>query len=344
MMKNTQIICTIGPSSWDADTMEKLAREGMDIARLNFSHGTHKEKAEQIRNIQAISKKLNIDLKIIADLQGPKLRLGKIEGERLVKEGEVIKLSINPAVGEIPLQFDLSSYVKKDQQILLNDGLVEVVILDVQDKTIIAKVQNNGFISSNKGINVPSSNLSIPALTEKDLIDLGFVLKQEVDFVALSFVQSAKDVEQAHDLIKKYQSQAQIIAKLEKSQAMENLEEIIKASDAIMIARGDLGIETELPGVPLLQKKIIRMCRQHSKFVIVATHMLESMTENPRPTRAEVSDVANAVFDQADAVMLSAETATGKYPVESVRMMASIIQSVESDEEFLNTHTRFGNK
>lgn len=334
-IKNTKIVATIGPSSWDYESLQKLAKAGMDIARLNFSHGTHEEKIRQIENIRKISKELNKPLAIIADLAGPKLRLGDFETINL-KSGQVVQLSSNPVSGEIPLQFNLSPYLKKGQRILLNDGLVELKVLEIKGAAIVCKVQNDGEISSHKGVNVPDTHLPATSLTEKDLEDGQVALKNKVDFLALSFVQKAEDLKKGRELIKKYHPQAKIIVKLEKPQALKNLEEILKATDAVMVARGDLAIETEATSVPLLQKQIIRLARQYFKPVIVATQMLESMTENPRPTRAEVSDVANAIFDQADCVMLSAETASGKYPVEAVETMAEIILSVQSHEEYQN--------
>lgn len=334
-IKNTKIIATIGPSSWDKKTLENLAREGMDVARLNFSHGTYEEKEEQIQTIRNIAKRLNKPIAIIADLQGPKLRLGDFE-TRILKTGEIIQLSANPIKDEIPLQFNLSPFLKKGQRVLLNDGLVELKVLEIKGAVIVCKVQNEGMISSHKGINVPDSRLTSVSLTEKDMEDGEFALKHRVDFLALSFVQSADDLKKARELIKKYNPQTKIIVKLEKPKAMDNLEEILMATDAVMVARGDLAIETEAVSVPLLQKRIIRLARQYFKPVIVATQMLESMTENPRATRAEVSDVANAIFDQADCVMLSGETASGKYPVEAVKTMASIIHAVQSHEEYQN--------
>jgi len=334
-IKNTKIIATIGPSSWNFEILKELAKEGMDLARLNFSHGTHEEKGRQIENLRKVSKALNKPLGIIADLAGPKLRLGAFE-DTVLKKDQTIQLSVSPRLDEIPLQFDLSPYLKRNQRILLNDGLVELRVLEIKGKVIVAKVQNDGFISSNKGVNIPDSILPTVSLTEKDIEDGTFALKNKVDFLALSFVQSADDLKKARDLIKKYNPQTKIIVKLEKPKALDNLEEIIKSSDALMVARGDLAIETKAASVPLLQKKIIRVARQYFKPVIVATQMLESMTENPRPTRAEVSDVANAVFDQADAVMLSAESASGKYPVEAVKTMAGIIEAVEEHDEYQN--------
>lgn len=335
-IKNTKIVCTIGPSSWDFKVMEKLAKEGMDIARLNFSHGTPEEKLEQIKNIRTISQKLGKPLGIIADLPGPKLRLGTLKEELFLKMGQQVQLSVYPQTDEIPLQFDLSPYLKKGQRMLLNDGLVELKVIDIKGKVIVGEVQNSGVISSNKGVNIPDSKLTAAAFTEKDLSNAEFALENNVEFLALSFVETAEDLTKARELIKKHKSPTKIVVKLEKPKAVENLEEIIKATDAIMVARGDLAIETESFEVPLIQKKIIRLARQYFKPVIVATQMLESMTQNPRPTRAEVSDVANAVFDQADAVMLSAETASGRYPVETVKMMSSIIHSVESNDEYQN--------
>lgn len=316
--------------------MEQLALCGMDAARLNFSHGTHQEKQEQIKRIRKISEKLNKPLAIIADLQGPKIRLGEIEGEITLKKGQNVSFSLFPMEDEIAIQFDLSPYLKKGQRLLLNDGLVEVKVTTVTGRIIKGLVQNDGWISSHKGVNVPDTRLPNVALTEKDLQDLEFALQEKVDFIALSFVQSASDLKKARELIKKYSSKAKIIVKLEKPRAVEELESIIKSTDVIMVARGDLAVETKAATVPLIQKRIVRLARQYFKPVIVATQMLESMTENPRPTRAEVSDVANATFDSVDAVMLSAETASGKYPIETVKMMQEIITSVECHEEYRN--------
>lgn len=333
--RKTNIVCTIGPSSWAPEMLQKLAESGMDVARLNFSHGSHEEKAEQIENIRKISQKLKKPIAILADLQGPKLRVGQIDGKRDIKKGEKLRLVLIPnSFDEIPLQFDLSPFVKKGQRIFLNDGLVEVVVESVNGKTINAKATNDGWISSNKGVNVPDTEIRGAGFTDKDFKDAEFALKQGVDYLALSFVQTADDLKKARELIKQYRSKAKIIVKVEKKKAVENLEEIIKATDAVMVARGDLGIE--IPGfeVPIIQKKMIHLARQNHKPVIVATQMLESMVENPRPTRAEISDVANAVMDQADAVMLSAESASGKYPAEAVKVMNDVICHIEENLEY----------
>jgi pyruvate kinase len=335
VIKKTKIICTIGPSSWDYDTLKKLAEAGMNVARLNFSHGTHEEKSQQIKFIRQISSELNKPIMILADLQGPKLRLGKIEGKREIAKGETLNLTLNPtSEEEIPIQFDLSPYVKRDQRIYLNDGLVELTVVDVRNKVIVTRSQNSGVISSNKGVNVPDTYLKDASFTSKDFEDAEFALQEDVDYIALSFVQRPDDIDPARNLIKKYQSRTKIMVKIEKKEAVENLEEIILRSEAVMVARGDLAIEIPAAKVPIVQQRIIRIARQHHKPVIVATQMLESMIENPRPTRAEVSDVANAVLDQVDAVMLSAESANGKYPVEAVQTMKDVILSVEENPEY----------
>lgn len=335
VIKKTKIVCTIGPSSWDYETLKKLAEAGMNVARLNFSHGTHEEKSKQIRFIRQISNELNKPIMILADLQGPKLRLGSIEGKKQIKKGDVLNLTLNPtSEDEIPIQFDLSPFVKRDQRVYLNDGLVELKVVEVKNRVIAAKAQNDGVISSNKGVNIPDTYIKDASFTDKDFEDAEFALGEDVDYIALSFVQRPEDIDAARNLIQKHQSRTKIMVKIEKNEAVENLEEIIVRSDAVMVARGDLAIEIPASKVPIVQQKIIRYARQHHKPVVVATQMLESMIENPRPTRAEVSDVANAVLDQVDAVMLSAESANGKYPVESVRTMKDVILSVEENPDF----------
>lgn len=337
MQKKTKIVCSIGPASGSYEMLTKLIRSGMNVMRLNFSHGGHTEKTEQVKFIRKISKEQGIPIMVLADLQGPKIRLGIIDGIRKIAKGDVVILSVNPLLDdELPMQFDLSAHVKKGQRVFLNDALVELEVISVQKGLIRTKAKNSGWVSSNKGINVPDTYIKKAAFTEKDREDAIFALEQNVDYIALSFVQTANDIEELRTLIKSKKSRAKVMVKLEKPKAIENLEEIIRSTDAVMIARGDLGIEVDPFDVPIIQQRIIRMCRQFQKPVIVATQMLESMTENPRPTRAEVSDVANSVLDQVDAVMLSAETATGKYPVEAVEIMADTIKSVEKNLEFKN--------
>lgn len=332
--RKTKIVCTIGPSSWDETTMKKLAKAGMDVVRLNMSHGSHEEKLQQIKFARSISEELQKPMAVFADLQGPKLRLGIIDGIKRITTGETLEISITPEDQELPIQFDLSPYVKKGDRLFLNDGLIEVLITDVRGKTIVGRAQNSGVVSSNKGVNVPDTNLGAASFTSKDKADAVFALKHNVDYIALSFVQTVDDIKPVRALIKEHNPKVKIIVKIEKKEAIENIEEIVKEADAVMVARGDLAIETENAQVPIYQEKIINLCRQHRKPVIVATQMLESMTENPRPTRAEISDVANAVLDQVDAVMLSAESANGKYPVEAVSTMKNVIDSVESHPDY----------
>lgn len=332
--KKTKIVCTIGPASSTPATLKQMMQEGMDVVRLNFSHGTHQERHIQITDVRRIAKELNKPIAIFADLQGPKLRLGLIEGVKQIQKGDHIDLSVSPEHDEFPIQFDLSPFVKAGQRIFLNDGLVELKITEVTGKTIKSIALNNGVVSSNKGVNIPDTSTAGASFTAKDEADAIFALQAGVDYLALSFVQSVEDLKRPLELIKKYKPNTKIIVKIEKRAAIENLESILEKADVIMVARGDLAIETSNAEVPILQQQIIKLCRQNQKPVIIATQMLESMIENPRPTRAEVSDVANAVLDQVDCVMLSAESAQGRYPVEVVSTMRNIIASVEKYPDY----------
>lgn len=332
--KRTKIVATIGSASSSPSIIKALINAGMNIARLNFSHGTHQERHEQIQNIRKISQQLNKPVAIMADLQGPKLRLGSLSEPRKINRGELVLFSTQATKQEIPIQFDLPYYVKPGERLFIDDGLMEFKIVKINKKTVQAKAQNAGIISTNKGINIPDTLMKDTTFTPKDEQDLKFVLKEEVDFVALSFVQTARDLQPAKDMIKRCKSKIQIVAKIEKRLAVENLHEIMRLTDAVMVARGDLGIEMRAAQVPLVQQQIINLARQFQKPVIVATQMLESMINNPRPTRAETSDVAHAVLSQVDAVMLSAESASGKYPVEAVSVMSEIILSVEGQKEY----------
>lgn len=332
--KRTKIVATIGPASASEEMLRELIKAGVNIIRLNFSHGTHDERKVQINLIRKVSQELGKHTGIMADLQGPKLRLGSFDGIMEIRKGQTITISTEPENNEVPIQFDLTPFVLKGERIFINDGLVEFKILDILGKKIKIQALNNGVISSNKGVNIPDTELKSAGFTKKDIIDAEFIMTQDVDYIALSFVQSAKDLDQLKEMIKKASSKAKIIAKIEKKSAIDNLEEIIKEADGVMVARGDLGIETKASEVPLVQEKIINLARKFQKPVIVATQMLESMIFNPRPTRAETSDVANAVLSQVDAVMLSAETANGKYPLEAVSTMREIILSVENHPEY----------
>jgi pyruvate kinase len=342
MNRYVKIVCTLGPSSSDEQTIKKLIKAGMNVARLNFSHGTHDSHAQLIKIIRRLSNEMNWPIAILQDLQGPKLRVGDLPAEGIeLKPGKIVNLyaieSPAPKVisGEIYLPLDvpnLARAVKPGNRILLDDGHMELQVSAVEGDTVITKVVLGGLLTSHKGVNLPGADLQIPIPTEKDKIDLQFGLKQKVDFVAISFVHSADEIRTVRELIEMYQPGEKapgIIAKLERPEAIHNLHEIMHEADGVMVARGDLGVETSPSLVPIIQKEIIHMANRHAKVVITATQMLDSMIHSPRPTRAEASDVANAVFDGTDAVMLSGETASGSYPVESVRMMDSIVREAE---------------
>lgn len=335
--KKTKIVATIGPSSSSYSVLKEMIQNGLNVARLNFSHGSQEEKMGLIKSIRQISKELNKPIAILADLSGPKLRLGEIEGIKEIRKGDEVNLSIEPQDSfQLPMQFDLSPFVKPKQRIFLNDGLVALEVKKVSSKVILTVALNSGWVSSHKGVNVPDTRLEGATFTAKDQDDCEFALSQKVDYIGLSFIQTPEDLDPALALIKKHHSQAKIVVKVEKPEAITNLEKIIKKTDAVMVARGDLGIEIPAYDVPVIQQKIVRLSRQYQKPVIIATQMLESMMENPRPTRAEVSDVANAVLDQVDAVMLSGETASGKYPIEAVKIMKETILSVEDHPDYKN--------
>jgi len=315
--------------------MRDLMRLGMDVARLNFSHGTHAVHARNIGRLRRAAKKENRTLCILQDLQGPKIRTGKLKGHEpvLLKTGSELTITPHDVPGtatRISTTFrDLAREVTPGLRILLSDGLIELRVTKVHGEDVECEVVNGGLLGEHKGINLPGAALTIPALTDKDREDLQFGLKQGVDMVALSFVRSAADLTTVKELIREQGSDVPVIAKLEKPQALEQLEAIFEASDGVMIARGDLGVEMPPEKVPVIQKHVIRRASEWRKPVITATQMLESMIENPRPTRAEASDVANAVFDGSDAVMLSAETASGSYPREAVAMMSRIVVEAE---------------
>lgn len=344
MNKRTKIVCTLGPASSSQEVLTGLIRAGMNVARINFSHGTHESNGQMIDLVRQTAEKLKSPIAVIADLQGPRIRVGELPKEGLVlKKGSLVKLNVSlikSTGGQIPVTYKkLVKDLSVNQRILLDDGKIELLAKKIQGNVVEAEVKVGGTLTSHKGINLPDSVVSIDALTTKDKEDLKFIIKKEVDFVALSFVKDASDILDLRFLIKKLsapkstkkiKSEIKIVCKIEKHEAIKNLDEIIDATDAVMVARGDLGIEMPAEEVPLLQKKIISKCLEAAKPVIVATQMLESMTHNPRPTRAEVSDVANAVIDHTDAVMLSGETANGEYPVEAVSIMSKVIMRTES--------------
>ncbi|MBQ9271622.1 MAG: pyruvate kinase [Alphaproteobacteria bacterium] len=333
---HTKILATIGPSTASKTMIEKLVKAGVDAFRFNFSHGTHEEHAERLQIVRDLSAKYKRHLTVIADLQGPKLRVGTFKTDKvLLKKGQKFTLDMQNAAGDetrvtLPHK-EIFDALKIGDKLLLNDGNIELEVVANKNYTAQTIVRVGGFLSAHKGVNLPNVRLPISAITEKDKKDLKFALDQGVDWVCLSFVQSIEDVRMARKLIGK---RAWIISKLEKPSAIDELDDIIKESDGIMVARGDLGVECPIQTVPVLQKRIVKACRKYARPVIVATQMLESMIVNPTPTRAEVSDVATAVYDGADAVMLSAETAAGSYPSEAVEMMHQIIKQVEENDGY----------
>lgn len=334
--RRTKIVCTLGPSSNTLEGIEKLFRAGMNVVRINFSHGSHEDHKRTIGYVREVAKKYQYSLPVLMDLQGPKIRVGQMkDGGQQLKEGQLVKITPEDVEGTnkiIPIDYSgLVDDAREGNQILVDDGLLEMRIIKKHERELTAKVVVGGLLKSRKGVNLPDIDISMPSLTEKDIEDLEFGLDVGVDYVAMSFVRTARDVQEVISRVRAKDSNAAIIAKIEKPEAVKVIDEIIEEADGIMVARGDLGIEIPSEQVPLVQKNIIERCRTAGKPVITATQMLDSMIVNPRATRAESSDVANAVMDGTDAVMLSGETAAGKYPVESVQTMVKIIKSVETN-------------
>jgi pyruvate kinase len=339
--RHSKIVCTIGPATRSPRMIRKLMQAGMNVARLNFSHGTHEEHAESFSILRETAVAMKKPVAILVDLQGPKIRTGALAGGGavLLRAGQRFVITTAKVLGDstrVNTTFHpMPREVKRGDRILLSDGLIELRVESTTAHEVICQVANGGLLGENKGINLPGVKLRVPALTDKDREDLRFALSKGADYIAVSFVRRPEDVLLAKALVKRAKEDTPVIAKLEKPEAIENLEEILRVADGVMVARGDLGVEMRPECVPVVQKNIIARARENRRPVITATQMLESMTENPRPTRAEASDVANAIFDGSDAVMLSAETATGKYPVEAVGMMARIIEEAEASiQEF----------
>lgn len=309
---------------------------GMNVARLNFSHGSYENFALIIKNLRAVSRKLNIPIAIMQDLQGPKIRVGNMPDQGIVlKKGQTITLTNKSIIGNhnlIPVQYKhLYKDLSKNDKILINDGMIELKVSNIKNQNIICRVIIGGLVQSHKGINVPTASIKANPITGKDLADLNFGLKNDVDYVALSFVKNAKNIIALRNLIRRKKGNAKIIAKIERHEAVENLESIIMETDGVMVARGDLGTEVSPEKVPLIQKRMIHLANLHGKPVITATEMLLSMIENPRASRAEISDVANAVFDHTDAIMLSNESAVGKYPVQATQTLATVAAATENE-------------
>ncbi|MCP2727651.1 pyruvate kinase [Symplocastrum sp. BBK-W-15] len=338
-MRRTKIICTIGPATAARENLEILVEAGMNVARLNFSHGSHEFHGETIQNLREISQQQNKPLALLQDLCGPKIRLGTLPTEGIeVKAGEEITFVLQQEgnnINEIPLPIPtLFAMVRVGEPISINDGRVKLIVTGRDADSIRALVKIGGLLSTHKGVNLPETYLPVTSVTEKDLMDLRFGLQSGVDFVAVSFVRTAQDLEPVKRMIEAAGANTRVIAKIEKREAVESFEDILNVADGIMIARGDLGVEMPLHEVPMIQKQIIRRCNQAGKPVITATQMLESMISAPDPTRAEVTDVANSILDGTDAVMLSGETAVGQYPIAAVEMMHNIaLRTEESLQE-----------
>lgn len=344
-MKKTKIICTIGPASQKPEIIRQLINEGMDVARLNFSHGSYEEQANKFRMIKEAAKELGKPVAILQDTKGPEIRLRDFtNGKEELKEGQTFTLTTKEIMGtneKVSISYkNLPSDVKEGMAILLDDGLIELKVEQITDTDIVCTVINGGFVSNKKGVNVPGAELSMPFISEVDREDILFGIKTGFDFLAASFVRCKEDILEVRKILDEHGAKTKIIAKIENMQGIRNLNEILEVSDGIMVARGDMGVEIPLEEVPVIQKKMIKRAVAMGKHVITATQMLESMTKNPRPTRAEATDVANAIYDGTTAIMLSGETANGAYPVEAVRTMARIAERAELDIDYASRLNR----
>ena len=338
-MKKTKIVCTMGPNTDNREIMKELALNGMDVARFNFSHGDHAEHKHRLEILESVREELGIPIASLLDTKGPEIRTGKLKDGKKVtlKEGDLYTLTTEEIVGDETRGYinyaGLAEDVKPGDRILIDDGLIELHVRKVNGTDIVCRIENGGELGEKKGVNVPGVRVKLPALTDKDKEDIRFGVDAGFDFVAASFVRNADAIREIREILDEKGSAMQIIAKIENEEGIENIDSIIEASDGIMVARGDMGVEIPAEKVPHIQKMIIRKCNLACKVVITATQMLDSMIRNPRPTRAEVSDVANAVYEGTDAVMLSGETAMGSYPIEAVRMMSQI---AEESEKYLD--------
>ncbi len=335
-MKKTKIVCTMGPNTNDKNIMMELAKNGMDVARFNFSHGDYVEHQSRLEILKEVRKELDRPVAALLDTKGPEIRTGVLKDGKKVslKEGQTFTLTTREIVGDETITHinysGLNEDVAAGNKILIDDGLIELQVEKVDGTEIVCTVINGGELGEKKGVNVPNVKIKLPALTEKDKEDIRFGIKQGFDFIAASFVRTADCIREIKEMLDAEGSAIKVIAKIENAEGIENLDEIIAVADGIMVARGDMGVEIPAQEVPHIQKEIIRKCNEACKTVITATQMLDSMIRNPRPTRAEVTDVANAVYDGTDAVMLSGETAMGKYPVEALKMMVSIVEETEA--------------
>ncbi|MFH8663381.1 pyruvate kinase [Streptomyces anulatus] len=337
-MRRAKIVCTLGPATDTYDQIKALVEAGMDIARFNLSHGSYAEHEERYHHVRKASEETGRNVGILADLQGPKIRLGRFrEGPVLLERGDTFTITVEPFEGQgtgdiCGTTYDgLAADVTTGERILVDDGRVTLEVTGVEGPRVRTTVIEGGMVSDNKGLNLPGVAVSVPALSEKDIDDLRWALRTGADIIALSFVRTGRDIDDVHRVMDEQNRRLPVIAKVEKPQAVDNIDDIVAAFDGIMVARGDLGVEMPLEQVPIVQKRAIKLARRNAKPVIVATQMLDSMIDNSRPTRAEASDVANAIIDGTDAVMLSGETSVGKYPIETVRTMSRIVEAAEED-------------
>lgn len=341
-MRKTKIICTIGPATSSPTMLEQLARQGMNVARLNMSHGDHDFHRSVIENIQMLNRRIDHPVAILVDTQGPEIRTGDLNNDLNLNTGDVISVvargTSDVEAGSIQINYaDLVNDVNIGDKITVDNGLINLEVLEKHHQTMKCKVLDGGVLKSKKHVNLPGIRVNLPSITEKDKKDIDFAIANEVDFIALSFVRDSGDIDELRQILTSNQVNTRIIAKIEDQEGLTNVEDIIKAADGIMVARGDLGVEIPIEALPRVQRRLIRLCAVHGRRVIVATHMLESMIENPLPTRAEVTDVANAVYEEADAIMLSAETTIGKHPARCVEMLDRIARSIEKSRGLLFT-------
>jgi pyruvate kinase len=337
-MKKTSIVCTMGPACMAVDILEEMMRAGMNIARMNLAHGDLEDHAQRIATVRSVASKLKLPIAIMLDIKGPEIRTGLLEAPSyLLKSGEFLTLTTEQIIGNekrISVSYDLAQDVKVGSRIMIDDGLIELQVVRIEGQDVVSLIKNGGIIKSRKGVNLPGIQTSLPGVTEKDKLHIKFGVQHGVEIIAMSFVRRAEDVREVKQMLAELgASGIQVMSKIENQEGLDELEAIIEASDSIMVARGDLGVEIPLEDVPFAQKTMIAACNRAGKFVVTATQMLESMQSQPRPTRAETCDVANAVWDGTDAVMLSGETAAGIYPVEAVRTMAAIAARAEQTIE-----------
>jgi pyruvate kinase len=348
-MRKTKIVATIGPASDSVEVIKELLTEGINVARLNFSHGSHQEHKQRIDNIRQASQEVAIPVAIMVDTKGPEIRTKElINGKVELQKGQTFTLAPGDFLGnndKVAITYDqLAKDLKKGDFILIDDGLIELQVVAIKGSEVICEVLNSGILKNKKGINLPGVSTNLPSITEKDEQDILFAIENDIEFIAASFIRKALDVLYIRDILERYQSKILIISKIESSEAVANIDEILEVSDGIMVARGDLGVEIPPEQVPIVQKQIIKKCNEAGKPVVTATQMLDSMQRNPRPTRAEASDVANAIIDGSDAVMLSGETAAGDYPVQSVRIMSQIAMTIESSNIYISSLNKIENQ